>query len=281
MDPYSKTIHFLSGMPRAGTTILGNILAQNPRFHVTPTSGLPNLFTGMREGYDKLPEFRAGGNEEELVGMMRGIMFGSFDWVDRPVIISRHRSWPVELELVETILRRKARFIMCVRDLPEILASLEKMWRDNKGLRAMTAFKAGNEVACRTMEMRCSHWLSQDHIVGYAYSAIQDAVVRGYRDRMHFVHFDDLTRNPKDALQGIYRFLGEVPYEHDFEHVEQVTFEDDAVHGVKGLHAIRPAVRPVPKRAKELLGPLAEKFRGPYIWDSFMNRVPSPSGAGA
>ena len=263
MDAYSKTIHFLSGMPRSGTTMLGNILAQNPRFHVTPTSGLPSMVSGLREGYDKVTEYKAAPNDQELIGILRGVMFGSFEWVDRPVIINRHRSWPGELELIETILRRKAKFIMCVRDLPEILASLEKLWRDNKALSSMAAFTQGNPVACRTLEGRCNHWVSPGHIVGHAYVAMQDALTRGYHDRMHFVHFDDLTRNPKDLLQGIYKFLGEQPFNHDFEHVEQVTVEDDMVHGVKGLHDIRPAVRPVPKRAKELLGPLAEKYPRP------------------
>jgi sulfotransferase len=33
-----KKIHFINGMPRSGSTLLCNILAQNPKFHVTPTS---------------------------------------------------------------------------------------------------------------------------------------------------------------------------------------------------------------------------------------------------
>lgn len=260
-------------MPRSGTTILGNLLAQNPRFYVTPTSGLPNMITGLREGYDKVAEFRAARNDEELLGILRGVMFGSYESVDRPVIISRHRSWPCELELAEALLRRKGKFIICVRDLPEILGSLEKIWRDNKAFSSMSAFTQGNAIVCRSLEGRCNYWVSQDHIVGYAYVAIQDALMRGFRDRMHFVHFDDLTRVPKDTMQGIYKFLEEEPFEHDFENVKQVIFEDDNVHGVKGLHDIRKAVRPIPKRAKELLGPLAERFRGPYIWDDFLTRL--------
>jgi sulfotransferase len=231
------------------------------------------MITGIREGYEKLTEFRAAPNDDELLGIMRGVMLGSFESVERPVVICRHRSWPAELELVESILRRKAKFIMCVRDLPEILASLEKIWRENKALSSLSSFTQGNAIACRTLDGRCNYWVSQDHIVGYAYVSMQDALVRGFRDRMHFVHFDDLTRSPKEVLQGIYKFLEEQPFNHDFENVEQVIFEDDTVHGVKGLHDIRKAVRPVPKRAKELLGPLAEKFRGPYIWDDFLTRV--------
>ena len=120
------------------------------------------------------------------------------------------------------------------------------------------------------MEGRCGVWLEPGSVVGRPYVGIQDALTRGFRDRMHFIHFEDLTRNPTAVLAGIYRFLDEQPYAHDFEHVEQVTFEDDLVHGIKGLHDIRPAVRPVPKRAKDVLGALADKYKGPYIWDEHL-----------
>jgi sulfotransferase len=273
MDPYSKIIHFLSGMPRAGTTVLGNILAQNPRIHVTPTSGLPQLFLEMRETCERSMEYRAAPDDNELMGILRGIMFGSFAWLDRPVIISRSRAWPDELELLESILRRKAKVIVCVRDIPEILASMEKIWRDNKAVRGINASASRGG----TLEGRCNTWLSRDHLVGHAYAAIQDALVRGYRDRLHFVHFDDLTSHPKEVMERMYKFLGEEPFSHNFDHVEQVTVEDDAVHGFKGLHSIRSAVRPVPKRAKDLLGPLAEKFKGPYVWDQYVSRVRPPA----
>ncbi len=36
-------VHFLGGLPRAGSTLLMNLLGQNPKFTVTPTSGLLEL----------------------------------------------------------------------------------------------------------------------------------------------------------------------------------------------------------------------------------------------
>ena len=90
---------------------------------------------------------------------------------------------------------------------------------------------------------------------------------------MHFVHFDDLTRNPAAVLQGIYRFIGEEPYSHDFEHVQQSITENDLFHNILGLHDIRSAVRPVPARAKEVLGDLASKYKGPYIWDPYLAKT--------
>jgi sulfotransferase len=35
-----QKIFFNSTLPRSGSTLLQNIMGQNPEFHVTPTSGL-------------------------------------------------------------------------------------------------------------------------------------------------------------------------------------------------------------------------------------------------
>ena len=82
--------------------------------------------------------------------------------------------------------------------------------------------------------------------VGRAYNAIRDAVTRGWKDRMHFIDYEDLTRRPQAVMEGVYKFLGEEPHAHDFERVEQVTFEDDFVYGFKDLHVIRQKVEPQP-----------------------------------
>lgn len=266
-----KTIHLITGMPRAGSTLLGNILLQNPRFHVTPTSGLIELIAGMRTNFDKISDFRTAPNEEGKVGAMRGALFGFFEAIDRPVVFDRCRNSLFDLEMIELLLRRKAKAIVCVRDLPEILVSFELLWRANKAFRTLAQQEA-SPVEFRTLEGRCKVWMLASQPVGRAYVAIQDALTREFQDRLHFVHFDYLTRNPAGALQDIYRFTEEPLFTHDFEQVKQQIFEDDLAHGIKGLHDIRPAVRPVPKRAKDVLGPLAEKFKGPYVWDPFIPR---------
>ena len=38
-----KKIFFQSSLPRAGSTLLQNIIGQNPEFYVTPTSGVLEL----------------------------------------------------------------------------------------------------------------------------------------------------------------------------------------------------------------------------------------------
>ena len=88
-----------------------------------------------------------------------------------------------------------------------------------------------------------------------------DAIDRGYRDRMHFIQYHDLTYNPKQTMQKIYDFLGEPYYEHDFNNVEQVTFEDDTLHGYVDLHTIQPKVEYRPSDAEKIIGKnLVEKY---------------------
>jgi len=42
-----KTLHFLSGIPRSGSTVLAAILNQNPATHVSTTSGLVHALDGL------------------------------------------------------------------------------------------------------------------------------------------------------------------------------------------------------------------------------------------
>ena len=48
-----QTIFYQSSMPRAGSTLLQNLMGQNPAFHVTPTSGMIDLMLGARIGYNQ------------------------------------------------------------------------------------------------------------------------------------------------------------------------------------------------------------------------------------
>ena len=53
-----KQLIFNCSMPRAGSTLLQNILAQNPDMHATPTSGLVHLVHTAKKGYTENVEFK-------------------------------------------------------------------------------------------------------------------------------------------------------------------------------------------------------------------------------
>ena len=54
-----QKLFFQSSLQRDGSTLLQNIVGQNPDFYVSPTSGLVDLMLGTRIGYNDNPESKA------------------------------------------------------------------------------------------------------------------------------------------------------------------------------------------------------------------------------
>ncbi len=260
-----KKYYFIAGMPRAGSTLLANILGQNPRFHVTGTSGIMDVMFGVRNSWDKLVEFKASPNEPAKIRVLRGILDSYYSDVDKPVVFDKCRGWLSLLEMAETVLDQKAKVLVPVRDIRDVLASFEKLWRNSSKTRQLGQ-ESANYINFQTVQGRVAIWMKNDQPVGIAYNRITDALVRGFGDRMFLVDFDDMTRRPQEVFSKIYEFLGEKPFEHNFEYVEQITWEDDSVHGLKGLHDIRNKVEPMEPQWPKILGPFAEQYGRLNFW---------------
>ena len=67
--------HFISGLPRSGSTLMGAILRQNPRFHAGMSSPIASLFEGI------ISQVSAGGEISTMVDQaQRGrLLRGLFD----------------------------------------------------------------------------------------------------------------------------------------------------------------------------------------------------------
>lgn len=243
-----KKIHFLAGLPRSGSTLLANILAQNPRVHVTPTSGIVDMLVQVRNAWDRNDGFRAAdraASDAAKEDVLRAMLQAYFARVERPVCIDKNRYWPEFLEMAAGILggTDRVKVIVSVRDLREVLASFEEVYRRTSAFSEVLTDPAV-ALKFKTAQGRVEVFLDAAQVVGRSYTGIRDALTRGWAPSLHFVDYEDLTRQPRATLAGIYRFLGEDAHEHDFNHIEQVTFEDDLVHGFKDLHRIREQVKP-------------------------------------
>src|SRR5688500_6182318 len=131
----TPTIVFNSSLPRSGSTLLQNILAQNPRFHCSPTSGVLEMLLAARNIYAGAVEFK--GQDPQVVkkgfiSFCRDGVRGYYRGVsDRPVCVDKCRGWLNYYEwLAEAF--PSPRILICVRDLRAILSSMEKLWRKNK-----------------------------------------------------------------------------------------------------------------------------------------------------
>ncbi|MCH7726722.1 MAG: hypothetical protein IH991_09615 [Planctomycetes bacterium] len=81
-------LHFASGLPRSGATLLMNLLGQNPAHRVTPTSGLIELFVTVKDNWTKFVEFKAEGLEKVK---LRGMVYGYFANTNTSHFIESHQ----------------------------------------------------------------------------------------------------------------------------------------------------------------------------------------------
>ena len=185
---------------------------------------------------------------------------------DRPIVFDKSRAWCAYIELAEFILERDVKMLVPVRRIVDILASFEKLFR---GVAHEWQFpqEKTHFSDWQTVEGRSDIWMRADQPVGIAYNRIRDAIHRGFGDRLLLIEFEHLTGHPKETMQTVYNFLDEEYYEHNFDHVEQVTHENDDIHGIPGLHTIRNKVEPFEVNAKAIIGDIAyDKYSNAEFW---------------
>lgn len=90
-----EKIFFQSSLPRSGSTLLQNLIGQNPDFYVTPTSGLLELIYAARANYTNSPEFKAQDADlmkKAFLGFCKSGMEGYFNSItDKKYVMDKSR----------------------------------------------------------------------------------------------------------------------------------------------------------------------------------------------
>jgi sulfotransferase len=249
-----KKIFFQSSLPRAGSTLLQNVMGQNPEFYVTPTSGVLELVYAARANYTSSPEFKAQDQNLMKQGFLnfcnQGIN-GFFDGVtDKPYVLDKSRGWGVHYGFLNSFYPNP-KVICMVRDLRGIFASMEKNFRKNQHMDSGIVNHA--QMQGTTTEKRIDVW-AQSQPVGLAIERLYQIFKEGNNQKMLFVRFEDFSLNPKKEMERIYNYLELPYYEHDFNNVQQITQEDDSIYGIYGDHKIKSKIEPLKPDYKDVLG---------------------------
>jgi len=264
-----KKIFFNSSLPRAGSTLLQNLIAQNPDFYVTPTSGVLELIYGARINYSDNPEFKAQSKdivEPAFIAFCNEGMKGYFNMItDKPYVVDKSRGWGAHFGMLEAIMGEQPKIVCMVRDLRQIVSSMEKKYRENP-LEHPNPPIDHNELINTTTEKRMIHWLSKPPI-GLAMERLRQMVTEKTDQHILFIRFEDLTKNPQRELNRVYKYFGLKSFKHDPSDVPQVTKEDDSVYGIFGDHIIRKKVEVLDKDYLDILGrDLSDWLGERYKW---------------
>ena len=261
-----KSYHFISGLPRSGSTLLGAILRQNPRFSAGMSSPVASLFEGVVSQVSAGTELSRMVDDAQRARLLRGL-FDSY-YADNPakVVFDTNRGWTARMpELMR--LFPKAKFICCVRNVAWVLDSLERQFRsktfENTGLFNTPAERA-------TVYTRTEALASPNRLVGFSYQALREACWSEHAEQLVIIDYDLLASRPKEVIDLLYGFIDEPAFEHDFENVEYDAPAFDAQLGLDGLHRVRAKVAPEPR--KTILPPdLFEKYADLSFWRTLEN----------
>jgi len=259
----ASTYHFISGLPRSGSTLLAALLLQNPHFHAGMTSPVGALFNGMLHQFGAGSEFGAVLSREQRRRLVRGL-FDSYyaDQSGKDVIFDTNRMWCAHLPaLLDQFPGSKV--IACVRNVAWIMDSMERRYRSNP-YEITRLFN--DDVERNTVYSRVDTLAQRNRLVGYPWAALKEAFYSDHADSLLVVEYDLLAQAPHKVLPLIYKFLGEAPFDHDFEKVSYDAPEFDASLGVHGLHKVRPAVG-LETRSTILPPDLFEKYAGLSFWN--------------
>jgi len=260
-------VFFQSSLPRSGSTLLQNILGQNPEFYVTPTSGVLELLYMARGYYSNGAEFKAQDPALMRDGFMsfcKNGLEGFFSAVtDKPYAMDKSRGWGVHYGFLNAFYP-DPKVVCMVRDPKDIFASMEKNYRKSPELDSgLINWTNGQNT---TTEKRVEYWSSTPP-VGMAFERLLQMFKEGVGQKIHFIKYENLCIDPKGEMDRLYQFLGLDAYDHDFNNVEQLTQEDDSVYGIYGDHNIRKEVKPLKSTAHEILGtPVCNQIREKYKW---------------
>jgi sulfotransferase len=249
-----QTVYYQSSLPRAGSTLLQNIIGQNPAFHVTPTSGMIDLVLGARIGYNENHEAKAGDKEMWKNGFYafcrEGINGYISNLTDKPCILDKNRNWAASYPLLVNIFP-EPKILFMIRDLRAIFASMEKKFRANPDIEDGTVNNMN--LTGLTTQQRVEMW-AQSHPIGHALPKLNQSILDKTAHNFLFIRYEDLCTNPESQLRSIYSYFNLPYFQHDFNHIPQITVEDDTVHGIYGDHTIRNTLDMLPDDSKEILG---------------------------
>ena len=199
-----NTIHFISGLPRAGSTLLAAILRQNPAFHAAMTSPVGVLYMALEGAMSRRNEGAVFLDAAQRWALLRGVFAGYYHNADpATVIFDTNRLWCARMAALAELFPA-AKVICCVRPVSWIMDSIERQTSRNPfELSGLFGFEPGG-----TVYTRASRVAGSDGMVGYALDALREACFGAHSDRLILVDYETLSRAPEQRGGRALRVAG-------------------------------------------------------------------------
>jgi sulfotransferase len=257
----------VAGLPRSGSTLLCQLLAQHPQINSSGRSSpLPGLLNDIRHRISDSEFFLSQldidfeQSYEQLKNAYKGFIDGWFSNSKESVIVDKNRGW---LQMVETleVLHPNYLVLVCVRDLGQIFGSIEAQHDKTRLIDFPDHLDAHNPF------VRADRLFGRSGIVGQPLSAIEyvkQITSKSIQDKILYVPFEYLMNNFQEGLEEIYRRSGVENFKVDPDCLSVTSHESDSYYRFKYRHNTHSKV--VLPREHQILPGITQSLKNRFKW---------------
>ena len=219
----------LAGLPRTGSTLLQNILIQNPEIQTEGNSALCQVMGDAIISCEQnaSPQLIGVGKDisfkKSLLQNIPNIYYPDFK---NKVVIDKSRLWASEhnISMAREYISKDVKAIVLYRPIEEIVASFAKLYPEDRRESVYVALL--NDASDFFREIYSTYEAKNSNDPNFL-----------------FVSYDDITLNTEKTLSDIYKHIGLNRFIHNTRVINQTVFEDDERNNVApGMHIIRPKI---------------------------------------
>jgi len=229
----------VTGLPRAGSTLLCQMLAQHPEIQCEGVSSpLCNLVLGLRRMVSDDQFFLSQLDHSfetsyaHLASAMHGFLRGWNRDCTKKAVVDKNRAWLHAIELLLQI-EPEAKLLVCIRELGQIYGSIEAQHQRT----ILVDFI--DHLADFDRFGRADMLFAKDKAIGapmISLHAVPD-LPKAVQEHLYFIRFEDLIEQPTACMSHIYAWLGLSPFEINPEKLAMMgPPESDSHYHMKYLH---------------------------------------------
>lgn len=256
----------VAGLPRSGSTLLCQLLAEHPQIHSEGhSSPLCSALLRLRHGISDDDFFLSQLDVDfdrtyaHLKSATRNFVRGWYHDCTKPLVVDKNRGWLRNFEYLLAV-EPDARLLVCVRELGQVYGSIEAQHQRT------ILIDFPDHTANHDRYNRADVLFAKDGVIGNplrALEAVQDLAIP-IQQRIHLVIFERLMRDPLAAMADVCKFLGIEAHRFDPKKLEVRPHESDSHYRHKYPHRQYATIEPPTQHA--IPGRIQSEIEKTYAW---------------
>jgi sulfotransferase len=228
----NKKIHFISGLPRSGNTLLASILNENPNITATGHSFIPDMFYYLKYAEQNSQTFKNYPDINNLNYVYKNII-GNYYYNYKTKFVIERGDWitPYNFNILQQFCPNEIKIVILVRDVLEIIKSYLKICRDNPNFYINYRYNLLDKTTLykNEIENKVDIIMEKGGYVDTILYSIKWLKDKNLLKNFILIDYKDLVSNTKEILNKIYEYYDMPIFKHSFKKLKQIPIYNDKV----------------------------------------------------